>query len=83
MHGTIIQSSLQRRFLARNNIRLATGYKFALGSSIGALAILWSLILEKMIHAEYISTGGKVNVIWQAPSYILIGAGEIFSISTA
>ncbi|KAL7536693.1 hypothetical protein ACHAXR_007341 [Thalassiosira sp. AJA248-18] len=70
-------------FLAKKNIKLATGYKFALGSSIGACAILWSLFLEKMIHDEYDRTGGRVNVLWQAPSYILIGAGEIFSISTA
>jgi len=69
--------------LARNNIKLATGYKFAIGSAIGACAILWSLLIEKMIHAEYVQSGGRVNVIWQAPGYFLIGAGEIFSISTA
>jgi len=69
--------------LARNNIKLATGYKFALGCAIGACAVLWSLLVEIMIHSEYAQSGGKVNVIWQAPSYFLIGAGEIFSISTA
>ena len=70
-------------FLARRSIKLATGYKFALGSAIGACAILWSLLVEKWIHDEYGRSGGRVNVIWQAPSYVLIGAGEIFSISTA
>jgi len=35
-----------------------------------------------MIHEEYARTGGRINVIWSAPSYILIGAGEMFSIST-
>ena len=64
------------RFLARNQIKLATGYKFAIGSAIGACAIVWSLLLEKMIHDEYSRSGGKLNVIWQAPAYILIGAGE-------
>ncbi len=62
---------------------MGTGYKFALGSAFGACAILWSLLLESMIHNEYARSGGRINVVWQAPSYILIGAGEIFSISTA
>lgn len=35
-----------------------------------------------MIHEEFARTGGRINVIWSAPSYILIGAGEMFSIST-
>ena len=70
-------------FLARRNIKLATGYKFALGSAIGALAVLWSLLVESLIHREYARTGGKINVLWQAPCYILIGLAEIFSISTA
>lgn len=69
--------------LAKRNIKLETGYKFALGSFLGACAILWSLLLEQIIHKQYTLTGEAVNVIWQAPSYILIGAGEIFSISTA
>lgn len=60
-------------FLARRNIKLATGYKFALGSAIGALAVLWSLLVESLIHREYARTGGKINVLWQAPCYILIG----------
>lgn len=69
--------------LAKNNIKLGTGLKFAVGSAFGACAILWSLLLESMIHNEYARSGGRINVVWQAPSYILIGAGEIFSISTA
>lgn len=76
-------SSYMYPFLARNNIKMPTGYKFALGSAIGALAILWSLLVEKLIHDEYNRSGEKINVLWQAPSYILVGAGEIFSISTA
>jgi POT family proton-dependent oligopeptide transporter len=36
-----------------------------------------------MIHSEYARSGDRINVLWQAPSYILFGAGEIFSISTA
>lgn len=70
-------------YLAKRNIKLPTGSKFALGSGFGVLAILWSMLVEHMIHAEYKRSGEMINVLWQAPSYILIGAGEIFSISTA
>jgi POT family proton-dependent oligopeptide transporter len=77
-----IFSSCQFRYLARNNIRFPTGYKFALGCAFGACAILWSILVESMIHEEYARTGGRINVIWSAPSYIMIGAGEMFSIST-
>jgi POT family proton-dependent oligopeptide transporter len=70
-------------YLASQNMRISTGMKFSLGSAFGVLAILWSLLLEQMIHSEYARSGDRINVLWQAPSYILIGAGEIFSISTA
>jgi dipeptide/tripeptide permease len=70
-------------YLASKNIKIPTGIKFALGSGFGVLAILWSLLVEQMIHSEYARSGQMINVLWQSPSYILIGAGEIFSISTA
>ena len=70
-------------FLAKRDIKLATGYKFSLGCAIGSCAILWSLIVEHQIHAEYARSGGKISVLWQAPSYALVGIGEVFSISTA
>lgn len=68
-------------YLATNNIKFATGYKFALGCAFAACAILWTIFVESMIHVEFARTGGKVNVVWTAPSYILIGAGELFAIS--
>ena len=68
-------------YLATNNIKFATGYKFALGCAFAACAILWTILVESMIHVEFARTGKKVNVIWTAPSYILIGAGELFAIS--
>jgi POT family proton-dependent oligopeptide transporter len=70
-------------YLNKKNIRIPTTYKFAIGSFFGAMAIAWALMVEHMIHREYAATGGQVNVLWQAGSYILIGAGEIFCISTA
>ena len=70
-------------FLTRRNMKLDTGMKFAIGSTIGALAMIWSILLEWLIHHKYETSGEQISVLWQAPSYILVGAGEIFSISTA
>jgi len=69
--------------LAERGIKIPTTYKFAIGSTLASLAILWALFVEHRIHATYESTNGKVNVMWQAPSYLLIGWGEIFAVSAA
>ena len=69
--------------LAKQGIKMPTTYKFALGSFLGALSILWALLVEKMIHSEYQATGQPISVLWQTVSYCLIGAGEIFAVSAA
>jgi len=68
---------------ANRGIKIPTTYKFAIGSMLGAAALLWAMWVEKMIHSTYEATGGKVSIMWQAMSYILIGAGEIFAVSAA
>ena len=78
-----VTSSFLYPFLARRGIKIPTTYKFAMGSALGALAILWALYVERMIHQAYELDGSKINVLWQAPSYLLIGWGEIFAVSTA
>jgi len=70
-------------YLAKHGIKIPTTYKFAIGSALGSLAIVWAIFVEGMIHSTYQSTGEKVNVLWQAPSYTLIGLGEIFAVSAA
>jgi POT family proton-dependent oligopeptide transporter len=70
-------------YLARKGIKIPTTYKFAIGSALGSLAIVWAIFVENMIHTTYHSTGEKVNVLWQAPCYMLIGLGEIFAVSAA
>lgn len=70
-------------YLARNNIKIPTTFKFAIGSFLGACAVAWAIIVERMIHSTFDKTGEQVNVLWQAPSYLLIGFGEIFAVSTA
>ena len=68
---------------ANRGIKIPTTYKFAIGSMLGASALLWAMLVEQMIHRTYAVTGEKVSIMWQAMSYILIGAGEIFAVSAA
>lgn len=70
-------------YLAKRRIKIPTTYKFAIGSILGSLAVAWAIMVDKMIHIAYKSKGEQVNVLWQAPAYILIGFGEIFAVSTA
>ncbi|CAB9520869.1 family 15 member 1 [Seminavis robusta] len=69
--------------LAKRGIKLATTHKFAIGSMFGVMAIGWALLVDYIIHYYFQTTGEKVTVMWQAPSYILIGIGEIFAVSSA
>jgi proton-dependent oligopeptide transporter, POT family len=69
--------------LAERGIRIPTSYKFALGSLFGVASIGWAIFIEYKIRATYEATGDKLSIMWQALSYILIGAGEIFAVSAA
>ena len=62
--------------LARRGIKISTTGKFAIGSGLGALAICWALFIEHKIHQTYKTDGSQLNVLWQAPAYILIGGGK-------
>ena len=70
-------------YLAKHGIKIPTTHKFAIGSFLGACAVAWAIVVEKMIHSAFERTGEQVSVLWQAPAYILIGFGEIFAVSTA
>ena len=70
-------------YLNRHNIKLTTTNKFALGSTLGTLAIAWALFLEHKIHKQYELDGKKISILWQALAYVMIGAGEIFAVSAA
>jgi len=69
--------------LAKRGIKIPTTYKFAIGSILGSFAVAWAILIDNMIHSTFERTGEQVNVLWQAPAYILIGFGEIFVVSTA
>jgi proton-dependent oligopeptide transporter, POT family len=78
-----IMSTYVYPYLVRKNYKLATTYKFAIGSFFGALSLLWALLVEIMIRTTYENQGRQISVLWQTPSYILIGIGEIFAVSAA
>jgi dipeptide/tripeptide permease len=80
--GTIMSSYIYP-YLIQQNYKLATTHKFAIGSFFGLLSLLWALLVEMMIRTTYVNTGQQINILWQAPSYILIGIGEIFAVSAA
>jgi POT family proton-dependent oligopeptide transporter len=82
LFGFLIGGKLYPALNARG-IKIPTTYKFAIGSMLGVLAIAWAIFVEYKIHAVYEATGEQISVLWQAGSYMLIGCGEIFAISTA
>lgn len=78
MVGTYFYPAMSTR-----GIKIPTTYKFAFGSILGVLAVGWAIFMELKIRATFEATGGKVNILWQALAYVLIGAGEIFAVSAA
>lgn len=70
-------------FLEKRGIQLHMTHKFAIGTFLGALAILCDVIIDYMIHKQYAATGEPISVMWQIFPYFLIGAGEIFAESSA
>ena len=82
LFGYIVGSKIYPA-LAKRGIKIPTTHKFALGSFLGALAIAWALYLELLIHRKFEEDGGRISILWQSLSYVLIGAGEIFAVSAA
>jgi dipeptide/tripeptide permease len=50
--------------LAKRGIKLATTYKFAICSGLGALAMVWALIVEQIIHRAYQKDSRQISVLW-------------------
>jgi len=76
--GNVIYPALNRR-----GIKIPTTYKFAIGSSLGAVAVGCAIVTDYQIHRVYHERGEAISVLWQVFPYFLIGIGEIFAVSAA
>ena len=54
-----------------------------IGAVFGSLAMLWSIIIDVMIVNKYSQDGVAISILWQAPTYMFLGAGEVFTICSA
>ena len=75
VYQSLICPSLKKR-----GIRLKTTHKFAIGTAIGALAVLAAIIVDYAIHR---SGYNEISILWQFWQFFFIGAGEILTISIA
>lgn len=78
-----IVSTFLYPFLARKGIHIPTSYKFAIGTGCSALSIACAMIVDSQIHSEWTNSQKQVNILWQIPQFMLIGAGEIFAVSAS
>lgn len=70
-------------YLNSRGMKIPTTYKFAIGSSSGALAVGFAIMNDYRIHRTYEQSGEAITVLWQVFPYFLIGIGEIFAVSAA
>ncbi len=54
-----------------------------IGAVFGSLAMLWTIIIDFMIMNKYSEDGVAISILWQAPTYIFLGVGEVFTICSA
>merc|ERR1711916_76995 len=69
--------------LARRDIRIPTTYKFAIGTGCAVLSLACAMIVDNQIHSQLANSNEQVNILWQIPQFMLIGAGEIFAVSAS
>ena len=76
-------SALLYPWLAKRNSSLHISTKFVIGTSLACVALICAIVVDLMIISEYNKSGQAISVLWQAPAFFFIGAGEIFAISSA
>jgi POT family proton-dependent oligopeptide transporter len=64
-------------------LSLGQSTKFVIGTTLSCVALICAIVVDLMIINEYNKTGQAISVLWQAPAFFFIGAGEIFAISSA
>ena len=69
--------------LQSGGIKIPITCKFAMGSFCGALAMISALFTEYRIHSTFANSGKQISILWQTFSYVSVGCGEIFAISSA
>ena len=70
-------------YLEKQEKGLELSSKYVIGAVFGSLAMLWSIIIDVMIVNKYSQDGVAISILWQAPTYMLLGAGEVFTICSA
>jgi dipeptide/tripeptide permease len=79
----LVVSSFLYPALSKKGIHIPITYKFAIGTVFAACGILWTILVDRMIHSTYFDSGSQVPIMWQILSYAFVGAGEIFAMATS
>jgi proton-dependent oligopeptide transporter, POT family len=75
--GSVLYPTLSKR-----GLRIPLTYKFAIGTTLASLSLASAIIVDHSIRTNFQRDGSKICILWQAFSYILVGCGEIFAITT-
>jgi hypothetical protein len=81
--ATAVVSFVLYPWLARRGKTWALTSRFAIGSSVAVVALAYTIALDYHIRSTFAATGGQVSVLLQAPAFLLIGVGEVFTFSAS
>mmetsp|Transcript_26761 Transcript_26761/g.43039 ORF Transcript_26761/g.43039 Transcript_26761/m.43039 type:complete len:560 (+) Transcript_26761:124-1803(+) len=76
--GSVLYPALEKR-----GIHLHMMTKFSIGTFLGCCSMGSAIAVDYAMKSHYASTGEMISVLWQAPAFMFVGAGEIFAISSA
>jgi dipeptide/tripeptide permease len=81
--GAFVGSWFYPYYERRTGRRMKISTKFIIGNTFGTLGIIYALFIDIYVVREFEKSGRPLNILWQAPSFICIGFGEIFVVSSA
>lgn len=81
--GAVVGSWFYPYYERRTGRRMKLSTKFIIGNTFGTLGIIYALLIDVYVVREFERSGQPLNIFWQAPSFICIGFGEIFVVSSA
>ncbi len=79
--GTIVKGCLYPGFEKLNGNAMKLSTKFTIGTVFGTLSMLSAIVVDLKIVNEFNKSGQAINILWQVPSFVFIGFGEIFAIT--